>query len=1465
MSKNLEAKLQKNKTFGKASLVKSRGQSTLLLTAIAECRKQCRSELASLCIPTEEGNVEINGFLLNKNLAKIFAQDLMIQKDWPNLSADIRHEIETNNFSGHIDVIIGQDNLWRLVLAGIVVHPSEDFGIWKTKLGWTIGGKIPAIQPRKWQQDLADQFEVYYQEADVLSEKSNKQIEKSLFKLFEQDEDLENNEYTVEEQYAIETFEKNIKREADGRYTVSPLFRKPDVKLKNNYYLALKRYRALRKTLERDELKNKTYCEAIKQLIAKGEVEEVNEDPRKTKNMDACLNFLPHHGVFKMDRISTKCRIVFDGSAKNSEGISLNENLLPGPRRQLDIILLLINFRLHPYTIVGDISRMFHQINIDPRYRDLYRFLWHDDAAKEPKVFRFKRLTMGSVDSPFLAINTVHHHLDSVAKSHSKLKKAAKFIKDHLYVDDLLGAVDSIEEAIEIRKQIQDIFAMMKMKITKWSSNSSSLLRTIPKEELSPHEEIASENTETKTTDGDKDEDNITFGDPDIISQTTKCLGMSWVPKTDIFDYHSYESLSQLEGKTLKLTKRGVSSVIPRIYDPTGLLQPFILKGKLILQSAWVHKDKNNKSLGWDDQLPDEIKNRWLKWIKEIKESSKFQVHRYIFKDAPEIPTANQLQLHGFADAGELAWGIAIYLRFFNSKLKRYESHLIYSATRVAPTNNKLSIPRKELNAILLCCEKLKYISQALNIADNNIYAHSDSLVSLHWIQKDYNSLKTYVANRVKKIQDSRIKILFVPGKQNPADLCSKPQPGKDYINNSFWTNGPSYIQGKDDSWMKEQELENILKLQIPEQDEDLLAGELKPQIQATVLLADVEEPPHAEITSGKEDEVSEEINKGTEKTRSSNQKLKDEHGGPDGIYQVLNRYSNFHSALNIVAQCFRALALMTKGMKNKERGKEILRGFEITRLPIEISQAMSEEDKRKIHITPSASEIEFARRFLIIEAQKTYHSEEYYALVRGEKIPEKSQLIKLNPQLNRGVMIMKGRLDNLHSMPEQMKNPIILPRGAKITEKIILQHHQKSAHAGPELTLRQVRLYYWVLGGRQQVRKAIRRCGHWLCKYPNPQAATQQIANLPIARIRPGNFEAISLDFAGPFTIKRCGVCKYQKNCSKCQQEIKKKSSNTQCSTQKVYVCVFCCHSSRAVHLELLMDRTTESFILAIKRMSNRRGMPKIIHSDNASEMVLAKNHIKALYEKLNTPETHKRLISKHNITWYHSTERSPAHNGLIERIVQVVKRPLYKVLDGKLLSETEMNTILTDCEAASNMRPLSATSESADDCNLLPLTPSHLINVQALNPLPDELNQHEEKATKKDIKHRWNIRKRISNHYWQLWREEYLTTLRELTKNYCEKTDLKKGDVVLDLLSYKEKSSRSFWPLAVVEQALKGRVAGKEDKVRSVWLRHPIPAEKITKEGKQLTQHKYSRRGIEQVSLLEEVLEEGSGQEPK
>ena len=145
----------------------------------------------------------------------------------------------------------------------------------------------------------------------------------------------------------------------------------------------------------------------------------------------------------------------------------------------------------------------------------------------------------------------------------------------------------------------------------------------------------------------------------------------------------------------------------------------------------------------------------------------------------------------------------------------------------------------------------------------------------------------------------------------------------------------------------------------------------------------------------------------------------------------------------------------------------------------------------------------------------------------------------------------MQGRLGNLQQMPEQMKHPIILPKDSRITELIILQHHQATSHSGPELTLRNVRLQFWITGGKRQIRNALKLCQHKLCKNPNPLGQNQQIANLPVPRITPGNFEAISLDLAGPFNIKLCGTCKC-KNYKKAKSA--RKSSMTRTPNLAVY-----------------------------------------------------------------------------------------------------------------------------------------------------------------------------------------------------------------------------------------------------------------------------------------------------------------------
>ena len=79
------------------------------------------------------------------------------KKSW-----NIKKDIYFNKINGPVYMMIGLDNIWRHVLAEIVVYPSEDFGIWKTKLGWMIGRKIPTIQLREGHEDLAKNSEVYY-------------------------------------------------------------------------------------------------------------------------------------------------------------------------------------------------------------------------------------------------------------------------------------------------------------------------------------------------------------------------------------------------------------------------------------------------------------------------------------------------------------------------------------------------------------------------------------------------------------------------------------------------------------------------------------------------------------------------------------------------------------------------------------------------------------------------------------------------------------------------------------------------------------------------------------------------------------------------------------------------------------------------------------------------------------------------------------------------------------------------------------------------------------------------------------------------------------------------------------------------------------------------------------------------------------------------------------------------------
>ena len=106
---------------------------------------------------------------------------------------------------------------------------------------------------------------------------------------------------------------------------------------------------------------------------------------------------------------------------------------------------------------------------------------------------------------------------------------------------------------------------------------------------------------------------------------------MGWTPKNDCLHYLSYTNLYQ--NKKPKHSKRGISSIVPSLYDPIGLIQPYIVEGKILLQKTWCYRDEKDQALQWDDPLPKHLEEDFIKWTSLLKDVSTSKFPRYLFTE----------------------------------------------------------------------------------------------------------------------------------------------------------------------------------------------------------------------------------------------------------------------------------------------------------------------------------------------------------------------------------------------------------------------------------------------------------------------------------------------------------------------------------------------------------------------------------------------------------------------------------------------------------------------------------------------------------------------------------------------------------------------------------------------------------------------------------------------------------------
>ena len=168
----------------------------------------------------------------------------------------------------------------------------------------------------------------------------------------------------------------------------------------------------------------------------------------------------------------------------------------------------------------------------------------------------------------------------------------------------------------------------------------------------------------------------------------------------------------------------------------------------------------------------------------------------------------------------------------------------------------------------------------------------------------------------------------------------------------------------------------------------------------------------------------------------------------------------------------------------------------------------------------------------------------------------------------------------------------------------------------------------------------------------------------------------------------------------------------------RKVYLLLFTCSLSRAIHLEVLPNQTTQEFIHALKRLIARRGRPKVIYSDNAKTFVAASKWI----EKINKDELRQEYLIKEKTQGKFNLSRAPWWGGQFERIVGLAKQCLYKTTGRANLSQKEFEEIVLDIEVTLNNRPLIYVEE---DVHMPLLTPNTLPCGQPLLVPEEDLDE--------------------------------------------------------------------------------------------------------------------------------------------
>ena len=551
----------------------------------------------------------------------------------------------------------------------------------------------------------------------------------------------------------------NMTTAKDGRLIASlPWNPRVCHRLGENYHLAKSVLNSNLRKYSKEPSKLKMIDDVITSQLNEDIVEKIY-DFNAFKAENPKHSFLSHMPVFRMDKETTKCRVVFLSNICQRDGkdvsISHNQALYAGQNYNNKLLTALLNLRFDRFLLCWDLRRAFLQISLT--FLDTCRllFLWYknvDDPSLGLDVYKFNRLSFGLSPSPTILILALYKILVLDAENDPEPLKSIKLkIYKLLYMDNLAYSCNDVKELEYVKNILPAIFAKYKFELQQFATNDENVQNSLEE-----------------------------------VPRTVKLLGLQWDRPSDTL------SNNHLRLDPDACSKRSILRSLASCYDIFNMYLPLLNEAKLFMQNLQIQK-----GLNWDQKIDPTLIQKWKSIANRFNKVPQISINRYVGR------TEENYRLIAASDASGKIVGAVVYIQNVDS----LETNFLLAKNKLVNKSleNK-SIPCLELHALVFAAELLldvynqfvgPDVINPINITDLKVF--SDAMIALCWtrnysvrLEKVPKGNSVFITNRLNKLlqvcANHPINFNFIGGASNPSDMTTRVVSYKALMKSSYFS-----------------------------------------------------------------------------------------------------------------------------------------------------------------------------------------------------------------------------------------------------------------------------------------------------------------------------------------------------------------------------------------------------------------------------------------------------------------------------------------------------------------------------------------------------------------------------------------------------------------------------------------------------------------------------------------------------